>query len=141
MLENINAQAEAVIPALEREYELIRRELEAEQAEVAEIEQCDQEYLNELKASIAEQKFVHSRHHSAPTNSVYYCCNSVEVEALRAEVAENISKLEWLQERLRDVDSQKREVTTAINNAKRVLHIQKHSTRAEVFRLKGMFPP
>jgi chaperonin cofactor prefoldin len=63
------------------------------------------------------------------------------VEALRAEVAENISKLEWLQERLRDVDSQKREVTTAINNAKRVFHIQKHSTRAEVFRLKGMFPP
>ncbi len=34
------------------------RELQQEQAEVAEIEQCDQEYLNELKTSIAEQKYV-----------------------------------------------------------------------------------
>jgi kinetochore protein Spc7/SPC105 len=32
------------------------RELEQEQAEVEEIESCDQDYLNELKASIAEQK-------------------------------------------------------------------------------------
>lgn len=32
------------------------RELEKERGEVAEIEASDQEYLNELKASIAEQK-------------------------------------------------------------------------------------
>jgi kinetochore protein Spc7/SPC105 len=32
------------------------QELELEQAEVREIEACDQVYLNELKASIAEQK-------------------------------------------------------------------------------------
>jgi kinetochore protein Spc7/SPC105 len=32
------------------------QELQKEQAEVVEIESCDQDYLNELKASIAEQK-------------------------------------------------------------------------------------
>jgi kinetochore protein Spc7/SPC105 len=32
------------------------QELELEQAEIREIESCDQDYLNELKASIAEQK-------------------------------------------------------------------------------------
>jgi len=31
-------------------------ELEMEQAEIREIESCDQDYLNELKATIAEQK-------------------------------------------------------------------------------------
>jgi kinetochore protein Spc7/SPC105 len=45
-----------VIPDLEREYEQIMAELERERDEVAEIEACDQDYLNELKASIAEQK-------------------------------------------------------------------------------------
>lgn len=33
------------------------KENEKEAEEVAEIEQCDQEYLNELKTSIAEQRF------------------------------------------------------------------------------------
>ena len=31
-------------------------ELEREQADVAELEACDQDYLNELKGSIAEQR-------------------------------------------------------------------------------------
>jgi kinetochore protein Spc7/SPC105 len=50
-----------VIPGLEREYEELMRELEKEQAEVAEIEAGDQDYLNELKATIAEQKWVLSK--------------------------------------------------------------------------------
>ena len=55
-----------VLPDLEREYEEVMRELEQEQAEVAEIENSDQDYLNELKASIAEQKYAHScKLHSA----------------------------------------------------------------------------
>jgi len=45
-----------VIPELEREYEQLMYELEQEQAEVAEIEAGDEDYLNELKATIAEQK-------------------------------------------------------------------------------------
>ncbi|RDB29117.1 hypothetical protein Hypma_015188 [Hypsizygus marmoreus] len=115
-LEGIRATADEVIPALEQEYEEITRELEKEKAEVAEIEASDQDYLNELKASIAEQ--------------------NIEVEALKAEVAESKAQLVWLQERFEEVESQKREATTAISNAQRVLHIQKNSTRAEVFKLK-----
>ena len=34
-------------------------ELEREQADVAELEACDQDYLNELKDSIAEQRCAH----------------------------------------------------------------------------------
>jgi kinetochore protein Spc7/SPC105 len=45
-----------VLPALQKEYEEVMQELEKENAEVVEIEACDQDYLNELKASIAEQK-------------------------------------------------------------------------------------
>ena len=55
-LEVLSNAANSVIPDLEREYAQIMAELERERAEVAEIEACDQDYLNELKASIAEQK-------------------------------------------------------------------------------------
>jgi len=55
-LEEPKRIAADIIPALEQEYAEIMRELEQEQAEVAEIEESDQDYLNELKATIAEQK-------------------------------------------------------------------------------------
>lgn len=48
--------ADAILPDLEKEYEQLMQELEQEESEVEEIESCDQDYLNELKASIAEQK-------------------------------------------------------------------------------------
>lgn len=57
-LEKIKAKAADVVPTLQREYDEIMRQLEKEQAEVADIEQCDQDYLNELKSSIAEQEWV-----------------------------------------------------------------------------------
>lgn len=60
-LEEPKKTAAKIIPELEREYEDLIRELEQEQAEVAEIEGSDQDYLNELKATIAEQKCVRSR--------------------------------------------------------------------------------
>ena len=44
----------ALIPELEKECEELLAELEREQAQVAEIEQCDQEFLNELKSTIAD---------------------------------------------------------------------------------------
>ncbi|KAJ2920371.1 hypothetical protein MD484_g151, partial [Candolleomyces efflorescens] len=115
-LEALGAAASQVIPDLEREYEQIMAELEREQAEVAEIEACDQDYLNELKASIAEQ--------------------TIEVEALKAEVAESNDQLKWLEERLQESDAQKREIQGSIAKAERILQIQKSSTRAEVFQLK-----
>ena len=51
-------KAQAILPDLRAEYEKVMLELEQEQADVSEIENCDQDYLNELKTSIAEQKLV-----------------------------------------------------------------------------------
>ncbi|KAF8213559.1 Spc7 kinetochore protein-domain-containing protein [Mycena galopus ATCC 62051] len=115
-IEQLRTMPEEVLPALEREYEEVMRELEQQQAEVAEIENSDQDYLTELKASIAEQ--------------------NVEVEALQAEVAESNAQLQWLQERLEELELEKREAKTAIADANRILHIQKNSTHAELSRLK-----
>ena len=43
--------------ALRQEYEEVMAELKEEEEVVAEIESCDQEYLNELKTSLAEQRY------------------------------------------------------------------------------------
>jgi uncharacterized protein YlxW (UPF0749 family) len=51
---------DGLIPELEQEYQGLTQELEREQVEVAEIEGSDQDYLNELKATVAEQKYVGS---------------------------------------------------------------------------------
>lgn len=56
MLEGIKARTDEIIPVLEQEYENTMRELEQEKKEVAEIEASDQDYLNELKNTISEQK-------------------------------------------------------------------------------------
>lgn len=115
-LEGLNALADDLVPVLEKEYEAIMKELEKEQAEVAEIEACDQDYLNELKAEIAEQ--------------------NIEVEALKAEVIEGNGQHVWLQQRLKEAEVDKQETLAAIATTERLLHIQKNSTRSEVFRLK-----
>jgi kinetochore protein Spc7/SPC105 len=62
---------------------------------------------------------------------------SLEVEALRAEVTESKSQIEWLEERIAESKSQKQEAAAAISEANRLVQIQKSSTSAEVFRLKG----
>ncbi|KAE9409333.1 hypothetical protein BT96DRAFT_589066 [Gymnopus androsaceus JB14] len=116
-LEKIKAKADEIVPQLQQEYDEIMRELEAEKVEVAQIEECDQDYLNELKNTIAEQ--------------------NVEVESLRAEVKEADDQLHWLEERLENIAEQKREATAGIAEANRALHLQTNSTGAEVFRLKN----
>jgi kinetochore protein Spc7/SPC105 len=65
----------------------------------------------------------------------------VEVEALQAEVAESDAQLQWLQERLEELELEKRGARTAIADANRILHIQKNSTHAELSRLKGKTAP
>ena len=45
---------------LRQEYEEVMAELKKDEEEVAEIESCDQEYLNELKTSLAEQRYNYS---------------------------------------------------------------------------------
>ncbi|KAF7978879.1 hypothetical protein HWV62_44371 [Athelia sp. TMB] len=115
-LEGINGQAQTLVPQLREEYEQVMRELEAEKACVAEIEGCDQKYLNELKAEIAVQ--------------------DAQLEAFEADVVEGNAKLERLKEKLSELDAEKQETLVAIDRAERLVHIQKNSTNAEVFRLK-----
>ncbi|KAK0465441.1 Spc7 kinetochore protein-domain-containing protein [Desarmillaria tabescens] len=116
-LAGLRTHADDIIPALQQEYDNIMQELQQEQAEVAEIEQCDQDYLNELKASIAEQ--------------------NIEVDALKTEVSEGNDQLKWLGERLEEIELQRRQANAAISEANRILHMQTHSTEAEVFRLRS----
>lgn len=57
-LEGIIQQAQDIVPGLRQEYDELMAELAKEKAEVAELEGCDQNYLNELKATLAEQRSV-----------------------------------------------------------------------------------
>ncbi len=52
-------------------------------------------------------------------------------------MSEAKAKLERLEEKLAEIESQKEDATTAISQARHIVHIQKESTSAEVFRLKG----
>jgi len=45
-----------------------------------------------------------------------------------------------LEEKLRDLEIEKAEMTSSIEASKRTLHTQKNSTQAEAFRLKGNPP-
>ena len=47
-----------MLPELRQEYEEVTRLLAQEQADIDEIENSDKDYLNELKATIAEQRYV-----------------------------------------------------------------------------------
>jgi hypothetical protein len=57
VLEEINKTAQEILPGLRAEYEQVMRELEQEEAEVAELHNYNQDFQKELKASIAEQKY------------------------------------------------------------------------------------
>jgi hypothetical protein len=56
-LGSIIQQAENLLPSLREEHAQVIRELEQEQSITAEIENCDQGYLRELKATLAEQGY------------------------------------------------------------------------------------
>jgi kinetochore protein Spc7/SPC105 len=134
VIESIKEAADEAIPLLQQEYDEIVRVLKKEGAEAAEIEASDQDYLNELKASIAEQRY-HNRFRVL--SLLLKILISIEIEELKADVAEGKAKLLGLRERLQEIDTQKRDARVAIGDAQRALHIQKNGTRAEVFRLKG----
>ena len=63
---------------------------------------------------------------------------SIEIEALKAELSEGTDQVRWLQERMDEIEVQKREAKNTINTAERVLRMKQTSTRSEVFRLKGI---
>jgi kinetochore protein Spc7/SPC105 len=64
---------------------------------------------------------------------------SIEVEALRAEVAEGQAQLLFMEEKLEELDAQKGEASAAIADAQRIMHIQKNSTQAEVYKLSRAY--
>jgi predicted nucleic acid-binding Zn-ribbon protein len=68
-LDNLEGQFDDEITSLEEELAAVMLELEKDQAEVAEVENCDQAYLARLKGEIAEQKFV------LPSSSSILSCN------------------------------------------------------------------
>jgi ATP/maltotriose-dependent transcriptional regulator MalT len=63
----------------------------------------------------------------------------VALEAFRGDVDEGKAKLNRLQEKLDQIEAHKLETTDAIQVAERQVQVQKNSTHAEVFRLKGKF--
>ncbi|KAA1468477.1 hypothetical protein DENSPDRAFT_814750 [Dentipellis sp. KUC8613] len=115
-LESTIAQTQSILPSLREEHARVMKELEEEQSIANEIEHCDQDYLNELNSTIAEQEST--------------------LEAYRVDISETNVQLERLHEKLEEIEAQKRETSAAIGESKHLIHIQKTSTRAEVFRLK-----
>ncbi|KAI6095270.1 Spc7 kinetochore protein-domain-containing protein [Pisolithus thermaeus] len=116
-LERIIREARSILPGLQQEYDQLVEELEQETAEIAELEACDQDYLKELKASIAEQ--------------------GAELDNYRREVEEAKAKLGRFEEKLKEVQTEKNEISASIEKTERLINVQKNSTHAEVFRLKG----
>ena len=55
----------------------------------------------------------------------------------RNDIADGNAKLTRLEETLEDLEDQARDAKTAITTAQRQMDMQKTSTRAEVFRLRG----
>lgn len=51
-----------MLPSLRDEYAEIMAELEKEEADIAEIENSDKNFLSDLKVSIAEQEYVVAPH-------------------------------------------------------------------------------
>ena len=121
---------------MREEHAQVIRELEQEQSIAAEIENCDQGYLSELKGTLSEQgyrlTFTTAKRERQLTQT-----SSIALDEFRAEVAEANAKLERLEEKLRGLEVEKSETMASIESSQRTLHIQKNSTQAEALRLKG----
>ncbi|KAI0706070.1 Spc7 kinetochore protein-domain-containing protein [Cytidiella melzeri] len=115
-LESITSQAQGILPSLREEYAHIVAELDKEEADIAEIENSDKNFLSDLKASIADQ--------------------DLEVQAQRANVSEAQAKLNRLQEREAEIQIQKEDLESAISHSQELIQRQTESTSSEVFRLK-----
>ncbi len=62
---------------------------------------------------------------------------SALLDGYHADIAEGNAKIERLQDKLQELESQKVENEQVISEADRKITLHKNSTRAEVFRLKG----
>ncbi|KAI6019565.1 Spc7 kinetochore protein domain-containing protein [Pisolithus marmoratus] len=93
-IERIICEAQSILPSLQQEYDQLMEELEQETAEIAELEACDQDCFKELKVSIAEQ--------------------GAELDNYHWEVKEAKVKLSCFEEKLKEVKTEKNEISTSI---------------------------
>ena len=63
---------------------------------------------------------------------------SAALNEFRAEVSEANAKLERLEEKLKDLETEEAETTASIEASQQKLHILENSTQTEALRLKGM---
>ena len=56
LVNNILRDAEGLVPNLKRQHQQLLEQLEQEGQEIAQLEESDPDYLEELKATISEQK-------------------------------------------------------------------------------------
>ena len=129
---------ERLLPDLEEEASRVLRDLEAEKAAIEEVTQSDPDYLNDLRGSIDEAKYVigvicFPRH--LLTSSTLL---SAQIEVFKKEEGESVAKLERLHSKLADAESEKEENMQAIARAERKITLNKNSTQAEVHRLERM---
>jgi hypothetical protein len=112
-------------------------ELKEEQMLVAEIENSDQEFLNELKSTITEQA-------CALLSSFYLFLtyvgegDSIALDTFRADLAENKTKIEEMEEKLSVLEVEKQDELTRIAELKRQLQIRQGGTHVQVAKLRSM---
>ncbi|KIY67492.1 hypothetical protein CYLTODRAFT_353026 [Cylindrobasidium torrendii FP15055 ss-10] len=105
LAESLRKQAEADTAALEADYEALSRQLEKEEAEVAELEGCNMEYLEELKSSLADQNGV--------------------IASLEAEVSQTEGNAAHLKEHLTQIQTEMKSNLDALTKAMGLLHVSK----------------
>lgn len=116
ILHDYNTRADALIPERERECAAVKLQLEQDQAEVDEVEKDDQEYLNDLKVSIAEQ--------------------NIEVDTLKGEVADANAQLQWIEEKLKQLELENTQLEAQAKEHKRVQNLQESGKGSEIFKLQ-----
>ncbi|KAL5534634.1 hypothetical protein ACEPAG_1097 [Sanghuangporus baumii] len=117
-LTSIIDKAQALLPALRHQHAQAQAQLERERIDIEEVENSDPAYLEELKITIEEQNQL--------------------LEVYKTDVADGTAKIERLEGKLAELEAQRLENVQAIETAERRIVLNKTSTRAEVFRLKGM---
>ena len=135
-LDTIIQHGETFMPLLREEHAQIMKEMEQEQSVAAEIENCDQAYLNELRATLEEQGYCLALIARCGTTANPGESSAV-LDERRAEVAEAKAKLERLEEKVRDIETANTETVGTIDVLQQTLHVQENSTYTEALRLNG----
>ena len=106
-----------------------------------EIENSETSFLEELKGTIEEQKWVLFIVWSIEYEKFIYSAYSILLNDYKTDAAESNAKLARLEEKLRELQIQKEENETAIAQAEKRIALNKTSLTTEVFKLKGEIMP